>query len=364
MLPFIYSRLPKLPVSRLETGHNPSRSREIDFLRGLALICIVLDHMQVSLLKIFTLQNYTLFDATELFVFLSGFSIAIAYSKIAIKSSEWQARKRFVVRCGELYAAFLFTVFAMLLIGYICKIYQLDNDVVSVTQVNEFLSHPCQYLGRVLFLGQQPYFSSILPMYIVFCALSIFLMKLLSDHPGKVLLISFILCLLSGVLLPHTQWSFNPFAWQFIFVAGLFCYLFPFYEGLTLAHKKALLVLAWILVISFATFKILTHYQFQGMDKLNLASVRIISFFSAVWLIYYYRQALIWLMRYLPAIEKIGTQSLACFVASTIISLSMNTLCEHLQYSAWVEGAIADILGITLLYLVAWSAQGIKKMKK
>ena len=39
----------------------------LDMLRGYALVCIMLDHMPISALRRFTLANFAIFDAAELF---------------------------------------------------------------------------------------------------------------------------------------------------------------------------------------------------------------------------------------------------------------------------------------------------------
>lgn len=47
---------------------------ELDFFRGLVLLIIVVDHIGGSMLSCFTLHAVALNDATEVFVFLGGFS--------------------------------------------------------------------------------------------------------------------------------------------------------------------------------------------------------------------------------------------------------------------------------------------------
>src|SRR5947209_18987214 len=51
----------------------------IDFWRGFALLTIFIDHMPESIFQHVTQQNFGFSDAAELFVFLSGVSIALAY---------------------------------------------------------------------------------------------------------------------------------------------------------------------------------------------------------------------------------------------------------------------------------------------
>src|SRR5258708_18517562 len=51
----------------------------IDFWRGFALLTIFIDHMPESIFQHVTQKNFGFSDAAELFVFLSGVSIALAY---------------------------------------------------------------------------------------------------------------------------------------------------------------------------------------------------------------------------------------------------------------------------------------------
>lgn len=345
-------------------SNQPSRYLEIDFLRGLALIFIMLDHMPISFLSMLTLQHYTLFDATEVFVFLSGFCVALAYQKIKNKKNERQAQFRFLKRSFELYIAFLVIVGAMLLIGYICLTYNLDAQVVKTTEIQNFLNNPKSYILNALILFKQPYFSSILPMYIVFCLMSIILIPLLRHFPFWVLALSFTVWLMSSYILTHTIWSFNPFAWQFIFVCGLFCYLYPLNEYVFEKEKNVLFIVCIMFIIFFGSFKLLTQYQFAGIDKLNLATVRLVSFFSVAWVAFCLKNYLVKMASYAKWIQLIGKNSLPSFVATTILSLSINTLFEHFKINSIVVGLLADLSAILLLYLVAYLSEQMNKRKK
>jgi hypothetical protein len=51
----------------------------IDFWRGFALLTIFIDHLPDNVFQQMTYGNFGLSDAAELFVFLSGASVALAY---------------------------------------------------------------------------------------------------------------------------------------------------------------------------------------------------------------------------------------------------------------------------------------------
>src|SRR5258706_2840542 len=51
----------------------------IDFWRGFALLTIFIDHVPENVFQHITQKNFGFSDAAELFVFLSGVSVALAY---------------------------------------------------------------------------------------------------------------------------------------------------------------------------------------------------------------------------------------------------------------------------------------------
>ena len=58
------------------------RELRLDLFRGLALWLIFVDHLPPSLLTWFTIRNYGFSDATEIFIFISGYTAAFVYGKI------------------------------------------------------------------------------------------------------------------------------------------------------------------------------------------------------------------------------------------------------------------------------------------
>src|SRR4030095_16618088 len=60
-------------------GAPAKRIDGIDFWRGLALLMIFIEHVPENVFQHVTQQNFGFSDAAELFVFLSGVSVALAY---------------------------------------------------------------------------------------------------------------------------------------------------------------------------------------------------------------------------------------------------------------------------------------------
>ena len=61
------------------TLSNPGREHRVDFLRGIALATIFINHIPGNVLSHFTPVNFGFSDAAEIFVTLAGFAAAQAY---------------------------------------------------------------------------------------------------------------------------------------------------------------------------------------------------------------------------------------------------------------------------------------------
>src|SRR5579864_2416383 len=53
------------------------RELRLDLFRGLALWLIFIDHLPPNILTWFTIRNYGFSDATEIFIFISGYTAEI-----------------------------------------------------------------------------------------------------------------------------------------------------------------------------------------------------------------------------------------------------------------------------------------------
>ncbi len=79
------------------------RIPEIDFWRGFALIVILVDHVPWNGLDRLTPRNFGFSDAAEVFVFLSGVSVTLAYAPMLRKAGFTRLVQRCAARAGKLY---------------------------------------------------------------------------------------------------------------------------------------------------------------------------------------------------------------------------------------------------------------------
>jgi hypothetical protein len=90
------------------------RDIRLDLFRGLALWFIFLDHIPTNIVSWLTVRNYGFSDATEIFVFISGYTAVIAYSRMMEQEGWTRAAARIYRRVWQLYVAhiLLFVAFS------------------------------------------------------------------------------------------------------------------------------------------------------------------------------------------------------------------------------------------------------------
>ena len=89
------------------------RDLRLDLFRGLALWLIFIDHIPSNLVAWATLRNYGFSDATEIFVFVSGYTAAFVYGRAMLERGPLIASARILRRVWQIYVAhvFLFAIY-------------------------------------------------------------------------------------------------------------------------------------------------------------------------------------------------------------------------------------------------------------
>src|SRR6187455_970396 len=89
------------------------RELRLDLFRGMALWLIFVDHLPTNILTWFTIRNYGFSDATEIFIFISGYTAAFVYGRAMLQAGFVVATARIMRRVWQIYVAhvFLFTIF-------------------------------------------------------------------------------------------------------------------------------------------------------------------------------------------------------------------------------------------------------------
>ncbi|WP_321791847.1 OpgC domain-containing protein [Caballeronia sp. J97] len=343
------------------------RSIEVDFLRGIVLIVIALDHNLSGVLQHAMLHTYAYCDAAEVFVFLGGYASASAYLSVCVHRGESAARRRFLKRAFEIYRAYLLT--AILMLGYSAALTPLPIlNIAADASWKSFLLHPVWTLIDIALFRQQPFLSAVLPMYVVFALCVPLTVPLCRRRPLRALLISLAIWLAApwlGGKLPSVGgegWPFNPYAWQLMFTFGTLCRLHPIQSGIHLsARGKQVTIAALAVVLTIASVKLCVDaHPAPGYLKQNLSGVRVLSFLSIAWLC---AQAvrLGWvraLAERMPGVVTAGRHGLVCFVGGTILSISadvflriaeMNEKGGHLFWPMRLNADVLIIAGLLFL---------------
>ena len=234
----IASRTARRKLANDAPAQDQERGRErdlrVDFFRGLALWFIFLDHVPSNAIGQFTLRNFGFSDATEIFVFLSGYSAAIAYGRSERKLGFVYMTAHVWRRCWQLYVAHLILfVFYTAQIAWLAERFS-NSMYVEELNITRFLEAPHVALLEALTLRFRPANLDILPLYIVLLLAFPFVLRALRAMPMTTLAGSFALYLAARFLgwnLPTSVegigWYFNPFAWQLLFFIGALSAMAP-----------------------------------------------------------------------------------------------------------------------------------------
>ena len=218
---------PAVPV----VATTPGRDLRLDLFRGLALWLIFLDHVPNNIVAWFTIRNYGFSDATEVFIFISGYTAAFVYGRAMVERGFIVAGARILKRTWQIYVAhvFLFAIY----IAEIAYVASSFENPLYVEEMNalDFLKTPDVTIMQALLLKFKPANMDVLPLYIVLLMMFPFALWLLIRNASLALAISVALYVLTWEFgwnfasYPSGHWFFNPMAWQLLFVFGAWCAL-------------------------------------------------------------------------------------------------------------------------------------------
>lgn len=207
------------------------RELRLDLFRGIALWLIFIDHLPPNILTWFTIRNYGFSDATEIFIFISGYTAAFVYSRAMLDRGFVVASARIFKRVWQIYVAhvFLFTIY-LAEISYIAA--RFDNPLYAEEMgILDFLKQPDVTIVQALLLKFRPVNMDVLPLYIVLMIFLPGIIWLMQRKADLALALSVVLYAITWEFdlalpaYPNGTWFFNPFAWQLLFVFGAWCAL-------------------------------------------------------------------------------------------------------------------------------------------
>lgn len=257
-----------LPVALRKSTYDA----RIDFFRGLSLIFIFINHIPDNALSYITSRSYALFDSAEVFMFLGGYSAAIAYAALAPKGLQALARKA-LLRAGKI-LAFHICLIVLIMLSAFLVIIEFDMVTGYEIFIEKIFNEPFNVLLATPLLAFQAPLLDILPMYVFVMLCAPFMIWLLARSPLALLVVSGLVWLFAARFFPLVptitygiHWGFNPFCWQFMFAIGLACGWYGRKGGLPIASPEARKVLD-IVCLAFVVFSavVLLAILFQSVD--------------------------------------------------------------------------------------------------
>lgn len=352
---------------------SDDRDLRLDFFRGLALWFIFVDHIPANQFAWATLRNYGLSDATEIFVFISGYTATLVYSRVFLDRGFAFAAAKVLHRCWTLYITYMFLFFAFTAqVAYTARVF--DNPLFREEMgIASYFEDPTLALVHALILMFRPANLDVLPLYIVLLLAFPLVLPGLISRPRLVLAGSALLYLAARNFqwnLPTYPeggvWYFNPFAWQFLFVLGGAVQRFRQAGGglpssrILLAVSIAYLLFSLVLALSWriawlgalmppALADILYPISKTDLDPLRLLHFAALSY---VVLCYVGKDAE-WLKGWAARpIVACGRQSLQVFCLGIILSFTGQTILVQFNDSLLAQLA-TTVLGIGAMVIVA-----------
>ena len=350
------------------------RELRLDLFRGLALWLIFIDHLPPSLLTWFTIRNYGFSDATEIFIFISGYTAAFVYGRALIEHGFIVAAARILRRAWQIYVAhvFLFTIF-LAEISYVAT--SFENPLYSEEMgIMDFLKQPDVTIVQALLLRFRPVNMDVLPLYIVLMLALPLILVLMRWRADLTLALSVLLYAATWEYdlyfssYPNGVWMFNPLAWQLLFVFGAWCAL----GGARRMHRiLASNVTLWVSVayLIAAFFVTLTWYVPQlghvlprqleqwmyPIDKTDLDVLRFAHFLAlaAITVRFLPREWPGLRSPWLKPLMLCGQHSLEIFCLGVFLAFAGHFILAEVAGGAALH-ALISLCGIVIMSSVAW----------
>ena len=352
-------------------GSADARDLRFDSLRGLMVVCMTVNHLPTSLRAI-TDESVGIFSSAEGFVFLSGLLIGWVYSRRLRRDGPAGLHRAVVQRASRIYywhvAAFMASLAAVQLTSWLAGFCSWNNPPL-------FYAHPwlAVLLGGAMLY--QPGLLDILPMYCAFILLVPAVLNALeAGKTAKVLAWSFAAWFLvqwvppvdGAPLYPIHVGSFNIFAWQFLFVAGVVIGHARLTDPRPQITFRPLLLAGAVAVVVYGYGVQKLHWRpdcpdwLFGMilNKPNLGALRLADFAMAAYLVAVFGERFPRLLTWRP-FAFLGQHSLVVVAAQSVLAMIL------VQFSWLFATTSRDRLttagAVAFLFLAAWLHQRLSK---
>ncbi|MET0345140.1 MAG: OpgC domain-containing protein [Casimicrobiaceae bacterium] len=359
------------------------RRSDLDWLRGLMLILMTVTHLPTVFSARFG-QPFGFVSAAEGFVFLSAFLVGSVYGRMARERGDAPMRRALLGRALTVYAVH---VALLLFLFFVLVPLARSRGAYAITDLASFyLSDPGAALAGGLLLVYNPPLLDILPMYVVFLALSPWALRYSSRHGWTLIFAASLgvwlfsqfdggraiydrLATALGFPGEYAQTgAFVLLAWQLLWFAGL-CAGARANEPVTVARgaggaSRGQRALLWTAVAVAGVLFAWRHLAGQVpsadnaalnalFDKWHLGPLRILNFAALAVLAVHFRHVLVaWAQD--SSIARMGRASLAVFSAHLVLCLSLlATVGDDVTARSGVVDAALLTASLVTLYVVA-----------
>jgi hypothetical protein len=384
------------PSSQAAVHALKGRDPRVDFFRGLAFIIILIAHVPSNWLAQWIPARFGFSDATEMFVFMSGYAAGIAFGGTYIKASWGLGAARSLHRTWQVYIGHLLLFFFVLMILSAATNWSGLDNYVGRMGLTYFVEHSTDAIVGLFTLTYVPNFFDVLPMYIVILLMMPIFMALGRIHPWLALGACVALYLYNWFTSLHhlpfqiqlpaevradsdRPWFFNPFGWQLIFFTGFALSIGwlkpPRFSWPLVGLAIAILVLGLLL----GRWQIRTSVPFlddiyqvihpksefqDAFAKTNFWVVRYIHFLALAYLtvvLLHGREH--WLRsRWAAPIVQCGQQSLPVFLFGMGFSVLAWIMLDQINIDRWQipvwQNVLVNLFWIAMLiglaYLLGW----------
>ena len=360
-----------------------SRDWRLDFWRGLAIVFIFWNHSVNNVMSWLTTKNYGVSDSAELFVFLSGFAMASMFV------GKFLDRPIMAIPYGfqRAFTLYLHHIAAFVVIATLAVLYReyagssiMERDLF----VRPFLVATETVLPKLATLGYLPPLLDILPLYILLTIMVGVLFWLFRDRwffYAAFAVGVWAWAQVSGATLssyPDTRlWTFNPFAWQAVFLAGFAIFLAreePWFRNVMAAPAAIALSITIVIVafIAAAPWATLGLYEWRPLrfitdvaDKANASPVRLAHFLAMAHLaaLFIRKESRLGETLLGRSMVLIGRKSLPLFVISTVFAAMSHGVFDWFGHGV-VTQITFSLLGALILVGLAYVSEELRTTKR
>jgi hypothetical protein len=350
-------------------------------LLGVAAWFLFLDHIPHNVVSLLTMRNFGFSGATDLFVFVGGYTAAILYGRMMLERGFVVTATRIFKRLWQLYAAYivLFVIYINL-IGYVAR-QSAAPALIGEFNVTGIVDHTIRTLIHGLLLRAKPLNLDVLQLFIVLMAVFPLVLLGMVRRPNVTVVASISLYFAARQLdwnlsaFPDGHWYLNPFCWQLLFVLGAWLALSgP--NQIRAVHKlqefAILRAAAWLYLFLALAVTVAGKFPqtaivpdllreiFGPNDRENLAPHRVLHFLALAFLFSYIvpRDWSGFRWQTLQPVIKCGQEWLAVFCAGVFLSFAGHLVLITGPDSLAMH-VLVSIAGISIMtgvaYYVSWS---------